>query len=200
MRDSPLRLSIMLGTGNGEKVREFQTLAQKHPHIQLLRLQEGIEDPVESALTFEENAILKARYYANATGHVTLADDSGITIQALNGQPGIFTKRFVDEKGGQLATFQWLEKELREKDPDAAMVCALALAWPDGRVHVVTDTVQGRLTFPARGTGFGFDPIFVPKGAQKTFAEDVDVKMHISHRAKAFHQLMRECLPRHETR
>lgn len=192
---APHPLQIIIGTGNADKVREFQALAQSYPQIQLLKMQRGVPEPVETGTTFAENAILKARYFAAISENITLADDSGLTIAALDGAPGIYTKRFVDEKGGQSGAFHWLEETLQGKSHQAAMVCALALAWPDGTVQVVTEQVDGTLTFPARGTGFGADPIFVPQGYTATFAEDPVLKSRLSHRAKAFHQLIQRCFP-----
>lgn len=174
---------LWLATGNAHKVDEVQAI-----------LGEGFEvearDPEveETGTTFEENALIKARALAAATGEPAVADDSGIAIDHLGGAPGVRSARWTEEG-------DWIPRVLRELDGVPAdrrtcrYVCAAAVVWPDGREVVVRGTVEGRVADAPRGTGgFGYDPIVVPlEGDGRTFAEMTAAEKHaISHRSRAF--------------
>ena len=170
----------------------------------------GLPEPEETGKTFEENAALKARAAAAESGLPSLADDSGLAVDALGGAPGIFSARWAGEERDFSAAMRRVESELKTRsatDPGerrAHFVCALALALPDGRVESFVGRVDGTLVWPPRGDrGFGYDPIFLPDGHDRTFGEMSAEEKHgwrpgageaLSHRARAFQKFARECL------
>ena len=177
---------LLLATGNAHKVAEVEAILG--PGYQVEARDPDVE---ETGATFEDNALLKARALAAATGEVAVADDSGIEIDALDGGPGVRSARWAD-KG------DWIPRVLRELDgvpPEGRScryVCAAAVAWPDGREAVVRGTVAGVVPAAPRGTGgFGYDPIMVPsEGDGRTFAEMTEAEKHaLSHRGRAFRAL-----------
>jgi XTP/dITP diphosphohydrolase len=177
---------LLLATGNAHKVEEIQRILGTD--VEVVARDTGAE---ETGATFEENALIKARALAAATGELAVADDSGIEIDRLGGGPGIHSARWTAED-------DWIPRVLRELDglaPTARgcrYVCAAAAVWPDGREHVVVGTVEGRIAEGPRGTcGFGYDPIVVPnEGDGRTFGEmSPDEKQALSHRTRAFDQL-----------
>lgn len=155
----------------------------------------GLPEPDETETTFVGNAVLKARAAADRSGLIALADDSGLSVRALDGAPGIFSARWAGPGKDFAAAMDKVQARLEEigaDDLSAWFSCALAVAWPGGGpVVAVEGRVDGTLTFPARGTrGFGYDPIFTPQGGSLTFGEmDPAEKDAISHRARAFAQL-----------
>lgn len=154
----------------------------------------GLAEPDETESTFVGNALLKARAAADASGLVALADDSGLSIPALDGAPGIFSARWAGPDKDFAVAMAKVEARLEEVGADdraAYYTCALAVAWPDGPAVVVEGRIHGALTFPGRGSnGFGYDPIFTPTDGALTFGEmDPAAKDAISHRAIAFAQL-----------
>src|SRR5205085_3403958 len=155
----------------------------------------GLPEPEETGATFEANAELKARAAAEASGLLALADDSGLVVPALGGAPGIYSARWAGPaKDFQLA-MERVHRELGHKDRRASFVAVLALAWPDGPTELFRGQVEGSLTWPPRGDrGFGYDPMFIPRGATLTFGEiDPEEKHRISHRARAFGKLVEQC-------
>jgi XTP/dITP diphosphohydrolase len=159
----------------------------------------GLAEPEETGASFRENAELKARAAATASGLPALADDSGLAVAARSGAPGIFSARWAGPTGDFKAAMARVEQELgASPDRSAAFICALALAWPDGHCETVEGRVDGRLVFPPRGThGFGYDPIFIPEGYDITFGEmEQSEKQRISHRARAFEALAKRCFVR----
>lgn len=154
----------------------------------------GLPEPDETETTFVGNALLKARAAAAASGAIALADDSGLSVTALDGAPGIYSARWAGpEKDFSLAMAK-VEERLEAagaEDLSAWFTSALAVAWPDGPAVVVEGRVDGVLTFPPRGDkGFGYDPIFIPQGFDKTFGElEPAAKDGMSHRARAFAKL-----------
>jgi len=149
--------------------------------------------------SFSENAELKARAASLASGLPALADDSGLCVDALSGQPGIHSARWAGPSKDFSAAMARVYKELETlnvKNPRARFICALSLAWPDGHVETCLGRVDGALVFPPRGTkGFGYDPIFLPDGYNVTFGEMEPGEKHkISHRARAFQKLVKACL------
>jgi XTP/dITP diphosphohydrolase len=155
-----------------------------------------LPEPEETGTTFVANAELKAMQAADLSGLPALADDSGLCVEALNGDPGIFSARWAGETKDFGLAMRLVEDNIQklgpEVDRDAHFVCALALAWPDGHVEWFEGRVDGLLVWPPRGdNGFGYDPMFLPDGHDRTFGEmDADEKTPLTHRADAFRQLV----------
>ena len=187
--------TLVIASHNKGKVREIAELLGAYvahfPSAGDLNLAE----PDETETTFIGNAELKARAAASASGLPALADDSGLVVPALGGAPGIYSARWAGPAKDFDVAMKRVESELGDGDPSAYFVCALSLAWPDGHVESVEGRIHGRLTFPGRGEkGFGYDPIFIPNGDDRTFAEiEPNEKHSISHRADAFGQLVARC-------
>lgn len=154
----------------------------------------GLPEPDETETTFVGNALLKARAAADASGLIALADDSGLSVRALDGAPGIYSARWAGPQKDFAVAMAKVEERLLASETDdrsAWFTCALAVAWPNGPAVVVEGRIDGSLTFPPRGTlGFGYDPIFVPEGRDQTFGElEPAAKDAMSHRARAFAKL-----------
>jgi len=154
----------------------------------------GLAEPDETETTFVGNALLKARAAAEASGLIALADDSGLSVAALDGAPGIHSARWAGPAKDFTLAMKKVEERLEEagaEDFAAWFTCALAVAWPAGPAVVVEGRVDGVLTFPPRGdNGFGYDPIFQPDGRAQTFGElEPAAKDGMSHRARAFEKL-----------
>ena len=154
----------------------------------------GVSEPEETETSFVGNALLKARHAAKVTGRIALADDSGLSVAALDGAPGVYSARWAGPDKDFALAMRKVEERLEAaggEDAGAWFTCALAVAWPDGPGVVFEGRVDGRLVFPGRGqNGFGYDPIFVADGYDQTFGEMAPAaKDAISHRAKAFAQL-----------
>lgn len=185
---------IVAATHNPGKARELAALLDGRFEV-IAAGSLGLAEPDETESTFVGNALLKARAAAKASGLIALADDSGLSVAALDGAPGIFSARWAgpDKDFSQaIAKVGERLEETGSDDPSAWFTCALAVAWPDGGPAVVVEgRVDGTLTFPPRGDrGFGYDPIFVPAGGDLTFGEmDPAAKDAISHRALAFAKL-----------
>ena len=197
--------SLVIATHNAGKLKEIGALLEPYGVKCLSAGSLGLPEPAETGTTFVENALIKARAAAEASGMAALADDSGLSVDALDGRPGVYTADWAER--------QWFEGEpgrdwfmamgkvegmLRERGTDvdrrAAFHCVLAVAWPDGDHAVYEGLVPGSLTWPPRGElGFGYDPVFVPEGREQTFAEIAPEEKHaISHRADAFAKLVAE--------
>ena len=184
---------LVVATHNPGKARELAAILDNR--FTLVTAGElGLGEPEETESTFVGNALLKARAAAQASGLVALADDSGLSVAALDGAPGIYSARWggpeKDFKGAMKKVEQRLE-EAGAEDFSAWFTCALAVAWPDGPAVVVEGRVDGTLVFPGRGErGHGYDPIFQALGQEITFGElDPEKKDQISHRALAFAKL-----------
>lgn len=154
----------------------------------------GLPEPDETETTFTGNALLKARAAADRSGLIALADDSGLSVSALDGAPGIFSARWAGPGKDFTIAMTKVEERLQATGSDdraAWFTCALAVAWPNGPAVVVEGRVEGSLVFPPRGErGFGYDPIFLPDGKIQTFGEmDPAGKDAMSHRAVAFEKL-----------
>jgi XTP/dITP diphosphohydrolase len=168
----------------------------------------SLPEPEETGDSFVANATLKARAAADAAGLPALADDSGLCVAALDDAPGIYSARWAGDGRDFAAAMARIERELHERAAAAPwrahFVSVLALAWPDGRTETFEGRVDGRLVFPPRGTrGFGYDPIFLPDGHQRTFGEMTAEEKHglprdgslaLSHRARAFQKFARAML------
>ncbi len=184
---------LVAATHNPGKAREIAELLEGRFEV-VAAGQLGLPEPDETESTFAGNAVLKARHAAQASGLVSLADDSGLSVGALDGQPGIYSARWAGPEKDFGSAMDKVETRLIETGSDdrfAWFTCALALAWPDGPCVVVEGRVEGTLVFPGRGlNGFGYDPIFVPEGHSLTFGEmEPKAKDAMSHRARAFEKL-----------
>ncbi|MGI6453268.1 MAG: XTP/dITP diphosphatase [Syntrophomonadaceae bacterium] len=182
---------LLIATRNRNKQRELQKLLEPLG-IRVLTVEDISFDREieEDGATFEENALKKARETARETGYHCLADDSGLVVDALNGQPGILSARFAgedadDQKNNEklLALLHNVEEEKRK----ASFVCAISICSPAEELARITERCPGKIAWMPRGPGgFGYDPLFIPEGFDKTFAEiPAEIKNRISHRGKA---------------
>jgi XTP/dITP diphosphohydrolase len=189
---------LIVATHNAGKLREIvELLAPYGIHVSSAA-EHGLPEPEETGTTFLANAELKALAAALAAGVPALSDDSGLAVDGLDGAPGIYSARWAGPGKDFAAAMGRIEQELKARGTDnrrAHFICALTLAWPDGHYESFEGRVSGTLTFPARGDrGFGYDPIFIPDGMTKTFGEMHEATKHrISHRARAFGQLVEAC-------
>jgi len=196
----PIGDKLVIATQNPGKLREIADLL-KPLGLSCVGAEElGLPEPEEIGNTFVDNADLKAREAADLSGLPALADDSGISVDALHGLPGIFSARWAEDEDGNRDFRRAMERVWREVEAagpeaghDAHFTCALSLAWPnDGKAESFEGRVDGTLVWPPRGDkGFGYDPMFVPAGYDQTFGEmDPAEKHKISHRARAFRKLV----------
>jgi XTP/dITP diphosphohydrolase len=195
--------SLVIATHNAGKLKEIGALLDPFGLTCLSAGSLGLPEPAETGTSFAENALIKARASAEASGIAALADDSGLSVAALGGRPGVYTADWAER--------QWFEGDpgrdwymamgkvegmLQQLGPgadrSAAFHCVLAVAWPDGEYALYEGKCKGSLIWPPRGEmGFGYDPVFVPAGGQSTFAEIDPAQKHaISHRADAFAKLV----------
>ncbi len=186
-------MDLLIGTSNQGKVREYQILLDG-VSLRLLSLKDvglGSMDVDETADTYEGNAILKARTYAQASGLYALADDSGVEVRALNGQPGLFSARYAGPEASEVDRYRKLLSELVDVPDDqrgARFVCVTAVADPKTlSVTTATGIVEGRIAREPGGTGgFGYDPVFIPEGYDISIGSlPPEVKHEISHRGRA---------------
>lgn len=191
-------MKIVLASRNEHKIRELQTLLSKHIEgIEILSLDSvGItEDIEENGSTYRENALIKAKAAASS-GYIGVGDDSGLSVRALGGAPGVFSARYAGEHGDTDANNALLLKNLEgESDRFAEFVCTIACVFPDGRKPILVEgRTQGVIIDDARGeAGFGYDPLFYYEPYQKTFAElSAEEKNSVSHRGKAIESFARE--------
>jgi len=195
--------TLLIATHNEGKLREFSSLMENFDVKVRGPAEFGLPEPEETGTTFEENALIKAQAAADETGIVTLADDSGLCIEALGGAPGVYTADWAVQEDGSrdfAHAMARVERELQAKgaiSPEqrrACFVCVLCLAWPKAQAQYFRGEVGGHIHYPPTGAGgFGYDPIFMPLGFDKTFAQmsadeknglDCDGKP-LSHRARA---------------
>lgn len=186
---------LVIASHNPGKVREILEMLGPYGIEPVSAAQLDLPEPEETGTTFLANAELKALQAADLTGLPALADDSGLCVDALGGEPGIFSARWAGETKDFRVAMQRVNDAIEATGPnasrDAHFMCVLALAWPDGHVEWFEGRVDGTLVWPPRGTGgFGYNPIFVPEGSDQTFAEMPDAKKAISHRARAFEEMM----------
>ena len=189
---------ILIATGNAGKVREFAELLKELP-IEICGLKDfhNIEEVSETGASFEENAKLKAAGYALQTGLWTLADDSGLEVEALGNAPGVFSARYGGETASNAEKIEKLLAELKKTgdcERKARFVCAIALAAPDGEIICLEiGMCEGLISDKPQGNnGFGYDPIFVPENFRKTFGElPENIKQEISHRGRATRKIIR---------
>ena len=193
-------MKLVLATRNQGKIVELQRIiAEVMPEVELIGTDSfpNLDDVEETEDSFIGNALLKAHAVAKATGLPAIADDSGLSVHALNGAPGIFSARYAGTHGDDLANLNKVLKNMDGVlDRSAAFHCAAAFAKPDGFELVVEEKLIGRLTTtPIGESGFGYDPIFIPDGFEITTAQmDPSLKDEISHRGMAFRALVPKVL------
>jgi XTP/dITP diphosphohydrolase len=197
--------TLVIATHNAGKLKEISALLDPYGVSCISAGSLGLPEPAETGTTFAQNALIKARAAAEASGLAALADDSGLSVAALDGRPGVYTADWAERQWFEGAPGRdWymamgkVEGLLAQQGPDvdrtAAFHCVLAIAWPDGEYAIYEGRCDGNLVWPPRGSlGFGYDPIFVPSGYDTTFAEiNLKETMGISHRADAFAKLVAE--------
>jgi non-canonical purine NTP pyrophosphatase (RdgB/HAM1 family) len=187
---------LVLASHNPGKLREIASLLRPHGIEVVSAATLGLPEPEENAADFAGNARIKAVAAATASGLAALSDDSGFCVAALDGAPGVFSARWA----GRSKDFAHAMATVRHRigdtsDRRAWFVAALCLAWPDGHTETFLGRIDGAIVWPPRGDkGFGYDPMFVPAGGQQTFGEmDADDKHQVSHRARAFAQVLKSC-------
>jgi len=200
---------VVLATHNSGKLKEMRELLGPHGVEVVSAGELGLPEPEENGTTFEANARIKAEAAAQASGLPAFADDSGLSVEALGGAPGIYSARWAGASKDFSRAMRVVEEKLHEANatsPEArkaAFISALCVAWPDGETVVFEGRVDGTLVWPPRGTaGFGYDPMFLPDGKDKTFGEMTADEKHglpphgegLSHRARAFLKLAEACL------
>lgn len=185
---------LVVASHNSGKVREIAALLGPLGLEPVSAAELGLPEPEETETTFAGNAALKARAAALASGLPALADDSGLEVFALGGDPGVYSARWAgpNKDFGMAMQRVWELLSAKGDDRRARFVCALALAQPDGSVEVFEGEARGAIAWPPRGDkGFGYDPIFEPQGLKRTFGEMThDEKLPLTHRARAFEKLV----------
>ncbi len=192
---------FVLATGNAGKVKEFKLLLEKLP-VELKTMSDypGMPIPIEDKLTFKENALIKARVVCEYSNQPSIADDSGLEVDVLDGAPGVFSARYAGENATSKENIEKLLKELAgNKKRDAKFKCSIAVKYPSGEEFVVEDEVKGKILFSESGDGgFGYDSVFMPNEYNVSFANmPMDEKNKISHRGKALKKLVSVLASRH---
>lgn len=202
---------LVIATHNPGKLAEMRELLAPYGVEAVSAAELNLAEPDETGTTFQANARIKAEAAANATKLPAFADDSGLAVDALDGQPGIYSARWAGADKNFLVAMTHIERLLQERGATeparrgAHFVSALCVAWPDGHLEEVEARVDGTLVWPPRGAaGFGYDPAFLPDGHSRTFGEMTSIEKHglpphglgLSHRAKAFVKLAQMCLAR----
>ena len=200
---------LVIATHNAGKVQEFSELLAPYSIEVQSAAELSLLEPAETGSTFLQNARIKAMAAAQQSGRSALADDSGLAVEALGGAPGIHSARWAGAERDFGRAMQRIEDELRARgaatpgERRAHFVCALCVAWPDGHLEEFAGEVDGTLVWPPRGTaGFGYDPMFLPAGFDRTFGEMTSEEKHglpprglgLSHRARAFLKVAAACL------
>jgi XTP/dITP diphosphohydrolase len=200
---------VVIATHNPGKLKEMQALLAAHGVEAISAAELKLAEPDETGNSFAENARIKARAAASAANLPALADDSGLAVEALGGEPGIHSARWAGKDKDFARAMRLIEEKLAAKGAKtpaqrlAAFVAALCLAWPDGFDECFEGRVEGALVWPPRGKmGFGYDPMFLPDGHERTFGEMNADEKHglpprgrgLSHRARAFLKLAEACL------
>jgi XTP/dITP diphosphohydrolase len=183
---------LVIATSNAGKLGEFASLLAPYAHRVIPAGKLGLAEPEETGLSFTDNALIKARAAARA-GHIALADDSGLCVTALKGEPGIYSARWAEPKKDFTLAMKRVHDQLADAaDRSAYFACVLALAWPDGHTETFEGHCDGQITWPPRGDkGHGYDPIFIPAGETRTFAEMHDAEKNtLSHRGIAMRKLI----------
>ena len=190
---------ILIGTNNRGKLREIASLLPKN--VKVFSTKDfNLKSPNETGKTFKSNALIKAKYFSKKTNLICLSDDSGLEIDFLKKKPGIYSARWGGKKNDFNKAMQRVYKELDKKDKEwrtkkvsARFICALVIYWPNRKKIYSLGKVSGKISKTKKGkNGFGYDPIFIPNGHKRTFAEmNRRYKYKIDHRAKAFKKIKR---------
>ena len=190
---------ILIGTNNRGKLREIANLLPKK--VKVFSTKDfNLKSPNETGKTFKSNALIKAKYFSKKTNLICLSDDSGLEIDVLKKKPGIYSARWGGKKSDFNKAMQRVFKELDKKDKEwrtkkvsARFICALVIYWPNRKKIYSIGKVSGKISKTKKGkNGFGYDPIFIPNGHKRTFAEmSKSYKYKIDHRAKAFKKIKR---------
>jgi len=202
--------TLVVASHNAGKLREFADLMAPFGIDAKSAKEFGLPEPDETGTTFEENAYIKAFAAAQATGLPALSDDSGLVVDALDGQPGVYTANWAEKPDGSRDFMMAMEKTetllqgkgaIRPEDRTGRFVAVICLAWPDGEAEYFRGEAEGHLVWPPRGEkGFGYDPVFLPLGHARTFGEMPAEEKHgwkpgqaeaLSHRARAFQKFAR---------
>lgn len=192
MREFPTE-RLIIATHNHGKLREFQDLLGGRVREIVAAGDLDLPEPEENGESFAENALIKAHAAAKATGEPALADDSGLCVTALGGQPGVWSARWGGPEKSAMAAMQRVQDALGDAaDRSAHFMCVLALVWPDGYGELYEGRCDGTLIWPPRGAfGHGYDPMFVPRGETRSFAEMTAAEKHrFSHRGAALQSLL----------
>jgi XTP/dITP diphosphohydrolase len=207
----PIEGRLVIATHNPGKLKEMRELLMPYGIEAISAGELGLAEPAETGLSFRDNAHIKAAAAAKASGTPAFADDSGLAVDALDGTPGIHSARWAGATKDFSAAMAKVEDMLRARGASkpeqrgAHFISALCVAWPDGHVEEFEGRVDGTLVFPPRGSaGFGYDPMFLPDGHERTFGEMTGAEKHglpphglgLSHRARAFLKLAEACLER----
>jgi len=188
---------LLIGTNNKGKLKEISNLLPKRIKIFSTK-RFKLKSPIENGKTFKENSLIKSKYFSNKTNLICLADDSGLEIDILNKKPGIFSARWGGKNSNFNKAITKVYKELNKKDLSwknkkikARFVCALSISYLNKKIACVVGKVEGTISNVPKGTkGFGYDPIFIPKGSQKTFGQMQPFKKYrLDHRYKAFKKI-----------
>ena len=188
---------ILIGTNNKGKLREIKGLLPKS--IKIYSTSDfNLKSPVENGLTFKENSLIKSRYFSKKSNLVCIADDSGLEIDCLDKKPGIFSARWAGSKGDFSKAIKRVYRELNKKDKNwknkrikARFVCALSISFLSKKIACVKGKVEGTISNDPKGkNGFGYDPIFIPKGKKFTFGQiSSSIKYKLDHRFKAYKKI-----------
>lgn len=190
-----MKQRLIFATGNEGKMREIHEILADTGYEILSMKEAGIDlDIVEDGKTFEENAIIKAKAVMEASGELTLADDSGLEIDAFGGEPGIYSSRYLGEDTSYTEKNQIIlerMKDIPEEKRSARFVCVIAAAFPDGQTYTTRGTMEGIIGYESKGgNGFGYDPIFYLPELKKYSAQlSSDEKNHLSHRGEALRKM-----------
>ena len=182
---------ILIGTHNDGKFREISDLLPKKI-TKISPVSLNIESPIENGKTFKENSELKANFFCKKSNSITLSDDSGLSIDCLNGDPGILSARWAKEFGSFDNAMTEILKKVKKvnKGTSAQFICSLTIQWPDGKKISEIGKINGNISQKNGLNGFGYDPIFIPEGYSKTFAEmNYKEKLSIDHRYIAYKKL-----------
>ena len=188
---------VFIGSNNKGKLREIADLLPKSLKI-LSNLDFKIPSPIENGKTFEKNSLLKAKYFSEKTNKICMSDDSGIEIDILDKAPGVYSADWSGKKRNFNLAIKKVYREISKKDKNwkkkrlsARFICVLTIFWPNGKFISKTGKVEGRISNFKRGNnGFGYDPIFIPKGKRLTFGEmESNQKYRIDHRFNAFKKI-----------
>ena len=188
---------LLIGTNNKGKLREIKNLLPKNIKIRSTS-EFNLKSPVENGKTFKENSLIKSRYFSKKTGLLCLADDSGLEIDLLNKNPGIYSARWGGRHGDFNKAIKRVYRELNKKDKNwkhkkisARFICALSISYLNKKIACVQSKIEGYISNEPKGrNGFGYDPIFILKGKKKTFGEMKSTKKYkLDHRYYAFKKI-----------